>query len=201
MIYQNWLDAYLLLNVEWALSSSPFSGILIKILLCEKFASGCWQIPVPLLYLSWSGERNNETISRLSCWTFIFSLSPTLSWSISFSETMPKWTDAGDLSFTSSVLLLHCCINFWCFIPPMIDNKLLFLLIFTHIHIHTHFIKHLPHRFVVAKFTYITRTYSPILLQELYILWPVDQCWQVQYISCQLESYKNRTAFSVNYTK
>jgi len=117
MNYQNWLQTYLFRNGEWTLSSSPFSGKLINILVCEKFESGCWKISVPILYLALSGERNVEAIFRLPCF---FVLSPTHNRSISFSEAMPKWVGAGDLSFTSSVILLHCCINFWCFIPPRI---------------------------------------------------------------------------------
>lgn len=130
----SWLDTYLFLNVEWTLSSSLFS---LNALFCS-----CWEKSTTFLFSS--KERKDETTFSFSRWTLILSLSPRLNCRTSFSGAIPKWTGADDLSSTFSVLLLHCCINFSCFLPPTKTINYYFINI--HILIHSHLIKYLSHR-------------------------------------------------------
>lgn len=130
----SWLDTYLFLNVEWTLSSSLFS---LNAVFCS-----CWEKSITCLDLFSSKDRKDETTFRFSRWKPISSLPPRLNCRTSFSGAMPKWTGAGDLSSTSSVLLLHCCINFLCFPPPTKTINYYFI----HILIHSHLIKYLSHR-------------------------------------------------------
>lgn len=150
--YLSWLDTYLFLNVEKALSSSLFS---LNALFCS-----CWEKSITLLDLFSSKERKDETTFRGSCSKLIFSLSPRLSCRTSFSEAMPKWTGADDLSSTSSVLLLHCCINFSCFLPPAKTKNC--YLINIHTLFHSNLIKYLSHR-ISQIHIYYTNQYFDLI--------------------------------------
>lgn len=157
--YLSWLDTYLFLNVEWTLSSSLFS---LNALFCS-----CWQKSITRLDLFSSKERKDEATFRFSCWKLIFSLPPRLDCKTSFPGAMPKQTGADDLFSASSVLLLHCCTNFSCFLPPTKAINYYFI----HILIHSHLIKYLSHR-IGQIHIYYTKLYFYLIPRTLVcILW------------------------------
>lgn len=162
--YLSWLDMYLFLNVEWTLSSSLFSEKSFNAILC-----GRWEKSITLLDLFPSEERKDETTFRFLHWKLILSLSPRLSCRTSFSGAMPKWTGADDLSSTSSVLLLHCCVNFSCFLPPTKTINYYFINI--HILIHSHLIKYLSHWITQIHINYTNWYFYLISRTLVYILW------------------------------